>query len=170
VSRTDTKEIRKRMKEELGYNARQVSVKQPHYSSIEFTIRDATVDEQAVEEFSNRFQNYQTDQGTGEILQGGNTFTFVRYSDELRQALSQAALPAVEKTLSEIEGNRMVEIPGTEFLLSTQGHEILLWKKHQPMKECAVFSPEAMAFEIAKRDQSAFPVTMSSRKSVEIER
>lgn len=105
------------MKEELGYNARQVSVKHSH-SSITFTVRDASVNVEAVKEFSTTFENIHRDERTGDILRGGNTFVNVRLSDAVKDKFKAIFLPALEEVAPKIVDNRLLQIPGTEYLIS----------------------------------------------------
>jgi hypothetical protein len=100
----DTKAMRKLMKEKLGYNARQVSIKKRHYSSFTFTIRDPKVDYKKVNEFATSFESIDRCPVTFEILGGGNTFVFVdihedikpmiveQYGDALTELVQKASL------------------------------------------------------------------------------
>jgi len=124
----DVKEIRKQLKEELGYNARMVSVS-ANYSRIIFTIRDASVNKKAVEEFAIQFSNVHYDHATGEVLCGGNTFTFVRYADSVEKEIKSAMTPAVEKALAQVKDNYLIDVEGTNYMIGNDdGRGITVWE------------------------------------------
>lgn len=127
---TDSKQIRKEMKKALNYNARQVSVKQSH-SQITFTVRDSSVNVQAVKDFGTRFESVSRDYATGCILRGGNTFVDVRLSDAVKAEFKAAWLPALEAAAQKIEGNTLQPIEGTDFLIGSDGsaNNYTLWER-----------------------------------------
>jgi hypothetical protein len=83
------KEIRKLLKEELGYNSRQVGVRnrQGGYSTcIRVTVKDLNIPLEPIEKLTEQFEYYQRDYATQEILCGGNTFIDVSYDWRLEYA------------------------------------------------------------------------------------
>ena len=127
----DSKQIRQEMKKTLGYNARQVTVKQSHYSIV-FTVRDSAVDVQAVKSFGRNFESISRDHATGCILRGGNTFVEVRLSDAVEAEFKTAWLPALEEAAQKIEGNTLQPIEGTDCLLGLddgRANNYTLWEK-----------------------------------------
>ena len=80
------KALRKALKEELGYNARQVSVRKHLYSmgsSLYVTIRARGVDKAKVTEIANRAQIIRYCEVTQEILSGSNRFVNVDFDRKL---------------------------------------------------------------------------------------
>ena len=99
------KEIRQALKEQLGYNARQVSVRerQGGYSySFILTVRDASVNLQKVEEFARGCESIDRCERTYEILSGGNTFVRVSVLDEVEEIWSGEHLEEVTGALKEV--------------------------------------------------------------------
>jgi len=68
------KDLRKELKNELGYTAKQVSVKMAAGIAIEVTIKDYTVNCEEVEKIAKKYDSVDWDEHTGEILEGGNIF------------------------------------------------------------------------------------------------
>lgn len=72
------KNIRKELKQKYGYTNKQVNVKTKSEQVINVLINDWNVKYKDVEMVAKRNEEYQTDEITGEILMGGNTFVFVK--------------------------------------------------------------------------------------------
>lgn len=69
-----------------GYNSRRVGVtlKYAGYSSvIRVTIKEKEIDKKEIESIAEKYKCYETDDRTGEILSGGNTFIRVSYDYRL---------------------------------------------------------------------------------------
>ena len=125
---TDSKAIRRELKETLGYNARQVSVKIRHYSQIIFTIRDKNISISDIKEFASKFENIHYCEYTQEILSGGNTFTDVYYSEEVKKELAAEKIEAVKSALAKVEDDRHLEqIEGTELWIGKDYMGISIW-------------------------------------------
>lgn len=109
--------IRKTLKRQHKITARQVSVKSES-CSVRITIKDPTVKLADVEAIARPQEDISRD-GRGDILQGGNTFVFVKYSDE---ALAPTAAP-IEELLSQLEKTpgETATVEGLEVWAST-GH------------------------------------------------
>lgn len=73
--------IRKELKEH-GYNNRRVGVRFDGYA-IWVNIKELAIDKKEIESIAMKYENYDRDERTGEILQGGNTFVFVDYDYRL---------------------------------------------------------------------------------------
>ena len=146
---TDTKTIRKEMKETLGYNAKQVSVK-GSYSSITFTIRDSSVIRKDVEGFAGQYEHYSRDLATGEILCGGNTFCNVYYSDEIKKELTDSVLEATKAAIEKIEDSYLIPVEGTEYMVGKDYMGISVWE-NTDCGSCIshAYNAEAAAFAIA---------------------
>jgi len=77
-----------------GYKRNQVSVRQPHHSSVTVTIRDPRIRIRAIDKLARQHgEHYRTCEVSGEILQGGNTFVDVEYHDD-------AIAPLIAKILT----------------------------------------------------------------------
>ena len=79
------KAIREELKNQLGLNRKSVSVRKNRGSAVYVEILDPEVCIEKVEEIANNYESYQRCEATQEILQGGNTFVFVRYSSEAQK-------------------------------------------------------------------------------------
>lgn len=83
------KEVRskviKKMKNTTGYNSRQVSVKFSGVSGINFMIKDENVSIETIQKFANGYEKIDRCHVSGEVLQGGNTFVFVEYSENVQR-------------------------------------------------------------------------------------
>lgn len=77
----ESKEIKKMLKEN-GIDTKYVSIKHRYcgYSeSYDITIKSVDVDINEVEKLIKSFEQYERDERTGEILEGGNTYIIVQY-------------------------------------------------------------------------------------------
>ena len=77
----NSKEIKKYLKEN-GIDTKNISVKGStcgYSESYEITIKDININIEKVRELLKTFESYETDERTGEILEGGNTYIFVNY-------------------------------------------------------------------------------------------
>ncbi len=104
-----------------GYNSRQVSVK--HKGAYYVTIRDASIPGEQIREIAERHERITRDEGTGEILSGGNSFVFVERADgcfppfeEIARAVVSAA-KAVKESHSEV-----IKLSHTYFVTKSHGN------------------------------------------------
>ena len=118
----DTRMIRERIKKELGYNARQVSVRQHpcgYSDSFTFTVRDATVDIKKVEAFAHQFESIRRDEYTQEILSGANTYVNTRTTESVDAIHAAQYIEAVKNAIvnleKESENNRLCLVGNTEY-------------------------------------------------------
>lgn len=121
ATKEQVQEIRVLMKQELGYKANQVSVRAKG-SAIYFTIRDPKVDIHKLHDFSRNFEEYQLDERTYEILQGGNTFTFIYVLPKVHQAWGKKYFSQVKDAWEElkeipVDSNEGVSIEKTKATL-----------------------------------------------------
>lgn len=94
----------------LGYNTRQVSIRQSH-STLYFTVRDATVNLAAVYAIARDAEQISRCSVSGEILCGGNTFTEVSLAPNVA-AMLRAPLQAALAAAGESEHYDLTAVPG----------------------------------------------------------
>ena len=78
---TLTSEIKKALKQ-AGFDTKKISVthKWAGYSEVyRVSVKDKTINLDEVRDVTKRFEEYEVDERTGEILAGGNTFVSVQY-------------------------------------------------------------------------------------------
>ena len=97
------KQVRETIKN-LGYNARQVSVKKDG-GSVKVTIKvlEAAKDMKRIESAVSIFEDYQTDISSGEILSGGNTFIFVGIDWKFQSKMIEAKRSELDELYKVIE-------------------------------------------------------------------
>ena len=108
----------------LGYNSRQISVRSSDcgYSDrSEITIKDLSVDMDAVKKACLKFEKIRYDERAGEILAGCNTFIRVNYSYGVLKEATEAQLQYATDLVKKIEAggnNRVYELKdGTEYFI-----------------------------------------------------
>ena len=87
MSKQKAAEIRSQLKT-LGYSAHDVSVRSDH-NSLDITIRRNGLNVKAIKAVANSYENVSRCEISGEILSGGNTYVFIRFSDEVTDAMTQ---------------------------------------------------------------------------------
>lgn len=95
MCKESAKELRSKLKE-IGYNRNMVSVTSD-YDSINVTVKSIEVDFKKVEKLANSYESFRTDERTGEILLGGNTYVNVKYSDTLKDELKNKYMSKAEE-------------------------------------------------------------------------
>ena len=102
-----SKEIKNYLKEN-GIDTKKVSVKElpsSYSQAFQITIKSSDIDIEEVEKLSQHFKNYETDERTGEILQGGNTFVFVEYDyntiKEVNQKYNDVVIDIMQEKLTQ---------------------------------------------------------------------
>lgn len=101
-----SKAIRERIKNELGYNSKQVSVRSSYcgYSSeTSITVKDLSCDFEAIEKIANSFEKVDYDQYNGEILSGGNTYISVAYDWGVLHQAEEKEIENAEKAINEAD-------------------------------------------------------------------
>ena len=86
MSKQKAVEIRSQLKT-LGYGARDVSVRSDH-SSIDVTIRRNGLNVKAIRDIANSAEKIDRSAYSGEILSGGNTYVFIRFSDDVTDTMT----------------------------------------------------------------------------------
>ena len=88
--------IRKEIKSQLGYTAKQVSVRSVHGTELKVTVKDITIDLQQIEKIASQFEDIHRCEATNEILLGGNTFVNVGYDWQVVHEAKQERLAEAE--------------------------------------------------------------------------
>ena len=116
------KAIRAALKE-AGFTSRQVSVRHRYVgysSSFNITIKDGNISEMQVKNICKRFESYETDERTGEILEGGNDYILVD-RDYRMPVDGSEYLDAVKNALAKLEREGQGEkIEGTRWTIFKQ--------------------------------------------------
>lgn len=113
MSAEKAKLVRKALKDELGLNARQVSVRSPHWGSIYVTIKTADASFAKVEEIAKRVEHVRRCEYSGDILCGGNTFVNVEFDDAVVEKAAEN--PAITKAVEEAKAKPgfCIDVDGT---------------------------------------------------------
>lgn len=101
-----SKAIRERIKNELGYTSKQVSVRSSNcgYSDeTRITVKDLSCDFEAIEKIAKSFEKVDYDQYNGEILSGGNTYIFVAYDWDVLHQAEEKEIENAEKAIIEAD-------------------------------------------------------------------
>ena len=102
--------VRKSLKE-IGITSKQVSVKSAYcgYSDkLSITIKDLTVNKETVEKVAKQFEEYERDERSGEILEGGNTYVFIDFDYQTLRSAAEEMMPKAKEifsTKSKLEPN-----------------------------------------------------------------
>lgn len=119
TSTEKAKAIRAALKE-AGFTSRQVSVRHRYAgysSSFNITIKDGNISEMQVKNICKRFESYETDERTGEILEGGNDYILVE-RDNHAPVDGSEYLDAVKNALAKLEREGQGEkIEGTRWTI-----------------------------------------------------
>lgn len=87
----------------IGYTSRQISVKVRdcgYSTSVHITIKDATINIHDIEAVALKYKSIDRDQRTYEILEGCNTYVFVKYEYGVLEDAAKALIPICENVLS----------------------------------------------------------------------
>jgi hypothetical protein len=113
-----------------GYNQKRVSVRKRSTGSVNVEILDPTANVEEIENIAKKYESYDRDERTGEILCGGNTFVFVDVSEAVKEAWAAPYMEAAENALQEAEGLEgggtgvRVSIPNVEgFVIFKNGYK-----------------------------------------------
>lgn len=122
TSTEKAKAIRAALKE-AGITSKQVSVRHRYVgysSSFNITIKDGNISEMQVKNICKRFESYETDERTGEILEGGNDYILVE-RDNHAPVDGSEYLDAVKNALAKLEREGQGEkIEGTRWTIFKQ--------------------------------------------------
>jgi hypothetical protein len=143
-------EIRAALKA-AGFTARQVTVRDERMSldqSAHVTVRDGSVDFRAVRKIAEAFEAVRREEGTGDVLGGGNRWVSVRYSREAidaRAAQYVQAIAAVLPTVRTLRHGHGLEVEGTGAVLTRDGTWGLVWRIDSGRPHVAGETPEGAA-------------------------
>lgn len=144
------KNLRKELKDELGYNNRKVSVKQSGLETLIVSIKDYTVSYQKVKSITDNFESIDRDEATGEILVGGNVFIRIEIEsvDPKVLKLSKEIMEDVEHSNSEV---KQYEMDNYLFIVINDNIEkrIQIKRNNIVIDRFIVRSTEQLAKEIA---------------------
>jgi hypothetical protein len=120
-----------------GIKQSQVSVRTPHYGSIEIRIHDPSVKKFEVEEVANPHESIRYDHASGEILSGGNTFVNVSYSERAVIAYMAEHISRIQTLIEGAEipeggGGRIVEVDSRECSITVGYNKSLSVSIHWP--------------------------------------
>ncbi len=128
-----SKTIRQALKAELNLTSRDVSVTTSGGGTVNVTIKRADIEINPVHAIAIRSENIYRD-GFGEILQGGNTFVFVRHSTKARTERLEGYLHEVETAMAELKASdsKSLLVPigesGVLIGIDSPGYGFRLWK------------------------------------------
>ena len=128
---SEAKEMRKVLKD-AGFNSRRVSVRHEHYSmgsSLHVTIRDAEIEKAEIKKLVESFERIDRCQYTGEILGGGNTFMYIRYSAEAALARVEKIADKIQSAIDKLpdESNRLERVEGSNIKIGREGGHFTVW-------------------------------------------
>lgn len=99
--------IRARLKE-MGLTRRQVTARKQYYSlgsSITVTVNDPDVDYEEIREEIQKFEKVDRCEITGEILNGGNCYVFVKLGEPARRTLINRGMPSVNIAIDRLQSH-----------------------------------------------------------------
>lgn len=135
---TTIQTIRNEIKK-AGYTSRQVNVRKKdcgYSESIHITIKDANININIIKSIALQYENFERDDHTYEILEGGNTYIFVEYEYGILEEAAKPLIPICEKvqnnpkyygeTIAKNEKSIVTYIPDSEL-----GNSIVLIEGYQ---------------------------------------
>lgn len=122
MSKQKAAEIRNQLKT-LGYTSRDVSVRSDH-SSLDITIRRSGLNVKAIRDIAESFENIRRCEASGEILSGGNTYVFIRFSDDVRDAVAAQVRAAADVAGLQTKGWARFTIGKHEYEISTDRPQV----------------------------------------------
>lgn len=122
MSKQKAAEIRNQLKT-LGYTSRDVSVRSDH-SSLDITIRRSGLNVKAIRDIAESFENIRRCEASGEILSGGNTYVFIRFSDDVRDAVAAQVRAAADVAGLQTKGWARFTVGDYEYEISTEGERV----------------------------------------------
>lgn len=142
MSKQKAAEIRNQLKT-LGYTSRDVSVRSDH-SSLDITIRRSGLNVKAIRDIAESFENIRRCEASGEILSGGNTYVFIRFSDDVRDAVAAQVRAAADVAGLQTKGWARFTIGKHEYEISTDRPQVRgctlrqRRHRHQPRRHAVV--------------------------------
>jgi hypothetical protein len=137
--------IRGTLKTKHTITSRQVSVRSDNYSlgsAIRITVNDPTVSAKLVEAIASPSEHIDRDQ-FGDILNGGNRYVDVSYTDAALEVIGQRYLAVVQAAAAELDaaGERpscLIPVAGTPFLIGRPAQWATgysLWDENSPGRQ-----------------------------------
>lgn len=126
--------IRDTLKRTHGWTSRQVSVRAEYFSmgsSIHVEIKDPAIPLPVVKAVAEQAEHIRRDEGTGEILGGGNRYVSVRYSSEAMTIIGQRYADPVQRAVNALDSEGVLRpVEGTPFLVGrgNYGFGLTLWE------------------------------------------
>lgn len=141
-----SKEIKKSIVN-LGYKASEISVRQQNggYSEAFYiTLKSPYIDINKVNRTVAKYQCYEIEERTGEILAGGNTFIFVRYEDNIFNEVIQKYLTNANELISKFnEATSVVRL--NDNFITIKGDNCLLIQNTKECETKKIYSIEDLA-------------------------
>jgi len=111
LSITEKAKIVRKSLKEIGITSKQVSVKSSYcgYSDkLSINIKDLSISKQTIEGIAKKFEEYERDERSGEILEGGNTYVFIDFDYQTLRSAEEEMMPKAKeifKTRKQLEQN-----------------------------------------------------------------
>lgn len=122
MSKQKAAEIRSQLKT-LGYGARDVSVRSDH-NSIDITIRRNGLKVKAIRDIANSAEKIDRCAYSGEILSGGNTYVFIRFSDDVRNSMTTLVKKLANDAGLQSKGWARFTVGEYEYEISSDGRRV----------------------------------------------
>ena len=127
--REEAEAIRKILKDSFKLSSRDVSVKsQIGAVNIKLKSVKSLQSKTKIENIAKDAESYDTDDKTGEILSGGNTFIFVELDDKLASDLKDKIQAEYEKQKSGFENGNRITLFGV-FNITQHKNELIITAK-----------------------------------------
>ena len=128
----EAKELRTELKEKLGANSRQVSVRTEYYSmgsSIHVWVKDPEISLPAVKQIAKKAERISRCPITGDILSGGNTYVSVNYTREALAARTAKVIDQVQAAADRHteDSNQLEKIGDGPFMVGRRNGRYSLW-------------------------------------------
>ena len=135
-------EVRKQLKE-IGITSKQVSVKSGYCGyddNLNITIKDLSVNEQTVKDIAEQFEEYERDERSGEILEGGNTYIFIDYDYDARRAAASEMMEQAQKIAEAKESGTVAKSGSLEVIYIPETHRIKIVKYSEVTDELGTYT------------------------------
>ena len=122
MSKQKAAEIRSQLKT-LGYTSRDVSVRSDH-NSLDITIRRNGLKVKAIRDIANSAEKIDRCESSGEILSGGNTYVFIRFSDDVRDSMTQLVKKLADDAGLQTKGWARFTVGEYEYEISSDDRRV----------------------------------------------
>lgn len=113
---TTAQDIRNEIKK-AGYKTNQVSVR-TRRSTYTLTIKQEGISFAEIKGIASAAERIDRCEATGEILVGGNTYTYVEHHEAVKAAKACELKDAYEKALSQAVDSSIIKVEGTDLYVS----------------------------------------------------